>query len=161
MANSSLLSSTSLTLALLGSLILSLSSTAIASDFKKIKQTTNHKNLPTQKALNNQDEWLVQNSPTSTEINETSEATQSEQSNTEMLVVEIVVNGVEGELKKLVYETIDTKVEEMVNLSQLRAKLQKDVDKVYNTGFFKLTSKCIYPIWYFSLNLKRTKIMVK
>lgn len=49
-----------------------------------------------------------------------------------VLIAEVVVNGVEGELQELVYSVIQTKSGETTSYSQL----QNDVDAIFETGLF-------------------------
>ena len=64
-------------------------------------------------------------------------ATEQPKSNTpapepRVLVSEVLVTGVEGELKDLVYQKIKT----IPGRTTTRAQLQQDVNAIYNTGFF-------------------------
>jgi|LakMenEpi03Aug12_release.lakeMendotaPanAssembly.Ray.scaffolds.fasta_scaffold23148_5 CHAT domain-containing protein len=51
---------------------------------------------------------------------------------TRVLVVEVVVEGVEGELEDLVYKTITTKP----GYTSTRSQLQEDVNNIYSKGYF-------------------------
>ncbi len=53
-------------------------------------------------------------------------------SESRVLVVEVVVSGVEGALKDLVYQTIRT----VPGRTTTRSQLQQDVNAIYSTGFF-------------------------
>ncbi|AFY55598.1 outer membrane protein/protective antigen OMA87 [Rivularia sp. PCC 7116] len=58
--------------------------------------------------------------------------TPQQQSQTEVLVAEVTIDGVEGKLEEIVANTIQTKVGKTIT----RAQLQQDINAIFATGYF-------------------------
>ncbi|MEO1763078.1 MAG: BamA/TamA family outer membrane protein [Cyanobacteria bacterium J06629_18] len=58
--------------------------------------------------------------------------TPQQQSQTEVLVAEVTIDGVEGELKEIVFNTIKTRSGKTIT----RAQLQQDINDIFATGYF-------------------------
>ena len=58
--------------------------------------------------------------------------TPQQQSQTELLVAEVTIDGAEGELKEIVSQTIQTQSGKSIT----RAQLQQDINAIFSTGYF-------------------------